>query len=550
MLSEKPKGGLSEARKMTKSTMEKKRRARINDSLAELKSILSGMVPHKGERFDKMEKADILELTVKCVRQLQKQAGTSECARPSGPNDNTYRSGVNTCMSEVIKFISSSSFSDTDPEVKTKILDHLATSLSTGRQRLATASTRGQETFPNVPVNEASLDSSVDEDRFRSTSAVSSDSNNNSQAVDNKNGACPAFIQVQSPTVSLSPQVSPVLASYKPIEHAFDKQNIPNPSNVQTVPLTILVPANFCSSPLGTTCVIPLSFQNTYPQDNRPQLLTGHASLYTSEASPTASVGISLVNSPNLAQNTFPSTTNVLVAPQTGNSSFIALAPLRSPTEVLPSASDSAFVKATSDKLVSPSFLPHSPLTSKGYGKVSSTDKCDNLPLDISTKSSRQTLSSNEMLRSSGLISGEVYRDFSERGDAQRSGMRESVPPHTLKHPNPYPTQSLYGRTSVHGAGSSMNLSTPRHSGASDSSEQAIYRREYGPSRNNIQDPACTSVHDAGSSVTLSTLRQSNVSDNSEQTINGRDYGPPRNNFQGPASRPFSGGSRSMWRPW
>jgi hypothetical protein len=27
----------------------------------------------QGERFDKMEKADILEMTVKCVRQLQKQ---------------------------------------------------------------------------------------------------------------------------------------------------------------------------------------------------------------------------------------------------------------------------------------------------------------------------------------------------------------------------------------------------------------------------------------------------------------------------------------------
>lgn len=32
----------------------------------------------QSERFDKMEKADILEMTVNCVRQLQRQANTGK----------------------------------------------------------------------------------------------------------------------------------------------------------------------------------------------------------------------------------------------------------------------------------------------------------------------------------------------------------------------------------------------------------------------------------------------------------------------------------------
>lgn len=66
----------SEERKVRKPIMEKKRRARINDSLENLKKILLECDPETcmgkhGQRSRKLEKADILELTVKYLQNLK-----------------------------------------------------------------------------------------------------------------------------------------------------------------------------------------------------------------------------------------------------------------------------------------------------------------------------------------------------------------------------------------------------------------------------------------------------------------------------------------------
>ncbi|XP_030753974.1 transcription factor HES-2-like [Sitophilus oryzae] len=66
---------VSESRKIRKPLMEKKRRARINDSLESLKQILlesktSIKEPKNGQRTAKLEKADILEMTVKYLQNL------------------------------------------------------------------------------------------------------------------------------------------------------------------------------------------------------------------------------------------------------------------------------------------------------------------------------------------------------------------------------------------------------------------------------------------------------------------------------------------------
>ncbi|KAG5900488.1 hypothetical protein JTB14_010899 [Gonioctena quinquepunctata] len=66
---------VSETRKIRKPLMEKKRRARINDSLETLKQILldsktSFKNCSKNQRTAKLEKADILEMTVRYLQQL------------------------------------------------------------------------------------------------------------------------------------------------------------------------------------------------------------------------------------------------------------------------------------------------------------------------------------------------------------------------------------------------------------------------------------------------------------------------------------------------
>lgn len=77
---------LSPLRKNRKPLMEKKRRARINDSLEALKEILlkNTFAITQGTRPTKLEKADILEMTVRYLQMLHKRnampsAKSSEC---------------------------------------------------------------------------------------------------------------------------------------------------------------------------------------------------------------------------------------------------------------------------------------------------------------------------------------------------------------------------------------------------------------------------------------------------------------------------------------
>uniref|UniRef100_A0A672FEG2 Hes family bHLH transcription factor 2 n=1 Tax=Salarias fasciatus TaxID=181472 RepID=A0A672FEG2_SALFA len=71
-----------------KPLLEKRRRARINDSLNHLKSLILPLVGKDNARYSKLEKADILEMTVRFLRDLP-QSRSSGAAAPrraqSGP---------------------------------------------------------------------------------------------------------------------------------------------------------------------------------------------------------------------------------------------------------------------------------------------------------------------------------------------------------------------------------------------------------------------------------------------------------------------------------
>ena len=59
--------------------MERKRRARINDSLNELKSLVLTALNKDPSRYSKMEKADVLELTVNYLKTLCGFERTGTC---------------------------------------------------------------------------------------------------------------------------------------------------------------------------------------------------------------------------------------------------------------------------------------------------------------------------------------------------------------------------------------------------------------------------------------------------------------------------------------
>lgn len=110
---------LSERRKAKKPLMEKMRRARINDSLNELKSLVLDLLQKDASRYSKMEKADVLEMTVTYLRAMQRKDTRTE--DPKSLAD--YRAGFNQCANEVNRNILTSEGSD---QLREKLLNHLA----------------------------------------------------------------------------------------------------------------------------------------------------------------------------------------------------------------------------------------------------------------------------------------------------------------------------------------------------------------------------------------------------------------------------------------
>ncbi|KAF4532367.1 hypothetical protein B566_EDAN003671 [Ephemera danica] len=89
-----------------KPLMEKKRRARINDCLNELKRMLldaDAELKQPGSRPTKLEKADILELTVRHVRRLQREARSNHDSSSESSEDSSsrFRAGFSECAREV-----------------------------------------------------------------------------------------------------------------------------------------------------------------------------------------------------------------------------------------------------------------------------------------------------------------------------------------------------------------------------------------------------------------------------------------------------------------
>ncbi|KAM6977168.1 hairy-related 9 isoform 2-T2 [Aplochiton taeniatus] len=118
---DKPKNA-SEHRKSSKPIMEKRRRARINESLGQLKTLILDALKKDSSRHSKLEKADILEMTVKHLRNLQRVQITALSADTTVLSK--YRAGFNECMSEVTRFLSTSEGVNT--EVRSRLLNHLS----------------------------------------------------------------------------------------------------------------------------------------------------------------------------------------------------------------------------------------------------------------------------------------------------------------------------------------------------------------------------------------------------------------------------------------
>ncbi|XP_028166957.1 uncharacterized protein LOC114357521 [Ostrinia furnacalis] len=95
----------AELRKTNKPIMEKKRRARINQCLNELKDLLIDSTNTDPARHSKLEKADILELTVKHLQTLQRQQLAAAIAADPAVLQR-FKAGFGDCAVEVRRYLS------------------------------------------------------------------------------------------------------------------------------------------------------------------------------------------------------------------------------------------------------------------------------------------------------------------------------------------------------------------------------------------------------------------------------------------------------------
>ncbi|XP_075906127.1 hairy-related 13 [Nelusetta ayraudi] len=110
-------GGQKGDRKTRKPLVEKKRRARINESLQELRSLLADTEFHS-----KMENAEVLEMTVKKVEDILKNR-SQETDTLNQEASERFAAGYIQCMHEVHMFVSSCP--GIDATVAAELLNHL-----------------------------------------------------------------------------------------------------------------------------------------------------------------------------------------------------------------------------------------------------------------------------------------------------------------------------------------------------------------------------------------------------------------------------------------
>nr|AGS55436.1 hairy enhancer of split 2 [Platynereis dumerilii] len=144
----------AELRKVNKPLMEKRRRARINSCLSQLKMLVLQAVKKDGCSYSKLEKADILEMTVQYLKTVQKnQMLAAATVDPSVIN--RYSAGYTECTNEAIRYLSS--MEGVNKQLKSRLLDHLTTgttdSVDTSPQMSPPYSPEQNSNFPNSPPN-------------------------------------------------------------------------------------------------------------------------------------------------------------------------------------------------------------------------------------------------------------------------------------------------------------------------------------------------------------------------------------------------------------
>ncbi|XP_054258307.1 transcription factor HES-1-like [Macrosteles quadrilineatus] len=261
-----------DGRRANKPLMEKRRRARINQSLAVLKALILDSAKMENTKHSKLEKADILELT---VRHLQRQK-TLSC----GTLDK-YKAGFQECAREVTRFLDTPELQLgptaplapgpplIDTGIKQRLLRHMDSclseidldfSLATMRTSLDSETDQRLDRLEEMLMGGPKVQTPVDNEEM-----TKPDSSTTSPGDENNNSHNKARRKPPTATRLRKPDKKPVVTSTKANEPASTSSSQPNLSVVQVIPsrlpdgqVVFLLPSTYVATKTDQDC--PLDF--------------------------------------------------------------------------------------------------------------------------------------------------------------------------------------------------------------------------------------------------------------------------------------------------
>lgn len=146
---EEPVSRTYQYRKVMKPMLERKRRARINRCLEDLKELMVTALQAEGENVAKLEKADILELTVRHLHTLR--AARRLTLTPENSYADRFREGFTQCAQEVSTFMQTTPVAAAiHPAAGAQLIRHLGGCL---RRLEGTSPAAKHQVTTKVPVN-------------------------------------------------------------------------------------------------------------------------------------------------------------------------------------------------------------------------------------------------------------------------------------------------------------------------------------------------------------------------------------------------------------
>ncbi|CAF1181777.1 unnamed protein product [Adineta steineri] len=111
------------SRKKRRGVIEKRRRDRINHCLMELRRLVPQAISKEGST--KLEKAEILQMTVDHLRSLQNMNKDSNNSCPTWPIFDAHASGFRECIDEISRYLISVEGFDVQHPLRLRLLSHL-----------------------------------------------------------------------------------------------------------------------------------------------------------------------------------------------------------------------------------------------------------------------------------------------------------------------------------------------------------------------------------------------------------------------------------------